>query len=139
MTDNDTTQTDTTSDISLLIKVDVRGNFMVENNCLQRTVLTRSNPEKNLFNYRPADLYAVLHAIVKEDDLLETVTVKGTGCLWGCTFGPRIDVVVTKGNQTYTVRYGSQHYKGDITKHGSVEIHDISALKSLRNVIYDNL
>ena len=124
---------------SILISIDTRGNNTSGINCPLLKVRTRAVPGEDFMDFGPSDLYDALLKLVVSNNLEDRVTVKETVCLWGCTYGPRIDVTVKSPDKNYTILYGRKGYNGPISIRGLVSIQDISQLDSLQNIIYDNL
>lgn len=104
--------------------------------CLGKKVLARRDEGGEPREYGPREILEVLREIVRTEGLDGKVRLHEKVCLWGCTFGPRIDVV--KG-ETRVYLYGRQDYRGPISVRGKVQIRGISNLPSLRSIIHDHL
>lgn len=131
----------TTQDISnespttVLIGIDTKGQ-----RCSYRTVRTRISPKDDYKEFGPLDMYRALTQIVSGDERLrERVEVEQVGCMWGCTYGPRVDVTVNSQDGSQTFLYGNRDCEGEISVRGRVSIIGIPQLDSLQNMIYDHL
>lgn len=107
--------------------------------CPDKTVITRISPISELKNYSPHEIYAALQQIINEKGLKDRVRVAYSRCIWGCSVGPRLDVIISGKGKPKTILYGSESYIGDITMRPNVKIISIKDLESLENVIFDNL
>ena len=103
--------------------------------CLGKKVLARRDEGGELREYGPQEILGVLRDTIRDGGLEEEVRLQEKVCLWGCTFGPRIDVV--NGPRVYL--YGRQDYRGPISVRGDVVIRSIPNLPSLRSIIYEHL
>ncbi len=106
--------------------------------CLGRKVLARRDEGGEPREYGPREILGVLREIIRDGGLDGEVRLQEKVCLWGCTFGPRIDVV-KEGVVSRVYLYGREDYRGPISMRGKVQIRGISNLPSLRSIIYDHL
>ncbi len=111
------------------ILIDVNGNSTSTYTCPKRSVVVNGK------EYGPKELVEELTRVVSDNNLQDKVEIVQTGCLWGCTYGPRLDVEVD-GN---VVLYGCADYSGVISSRGEVKIIGMDGLDSISNIIYDNL
>ena len=108
--------------------------------CSYRTVRTRISPVDDYQEFGPLDLYNALTHVVNADEKLKgIVEVKQVRCMWGCTYGPRVDVTEKSQDRNRTFLYGNQGWEGEISVRGRVSIIGIPQLDSLQNMIYDHL
>lgn len=91
--------------------------------CCTRRVPVRATPESRPAPSSGQELLAQLRALTEARDLQGTVRLRTTECLWGCTYGPRLDVEDDDGRVTL---YGGADYEGDISVRGRVRIHSLA-------------
>jgi hypothetical protein len=103
--------------------------------CAQKVVRTRKAEGEEPREYTPRELLGLLEKIVEELGVRDRVTLREKVCLWGCTFGPRIDVVA--GDREFL--YGREDYRGEISVRGIVEVRSLASLPSLRSLITEHL
>ncbi len=81
------------------------------------------------------ELLAALQESVEADGLTDRVQVSRCRCIFGCTYGPRIDVARPKGGGK--VLYGVVEGRAVISRRGAVDFRRIPA--ELGRLIQDNL
>ena len=83
----------------------------------------------------PAALLEELKETVEERELGERVRVTPCQCIFGCTYGPRIDVARRWSGEK--LLYGTTEAKVTISVRGNVEMSEIPRV--LEELILDNL
>ncbi len=124
---------------NICVIIDCEGNGLTTDTCIHRTVRSKKSEASKEEEFTPLGIFEALNSIVKEEKLSKRVEVKKGSCLWGCSFGPRIDVIIKTVQGQVTVLYGRKYFHGEISMRGKVEILAIPSLKSLRSIIVDNL
>jgi predicted metal-binding protein len=81
------------------------------------------------------ELFTALTETVQDNELTARVQVSHCRCIFGCTYGPRIDVA-QRGNGG-KVLYGSVEGRAVISRRGAVDFHRIP--NELSRLIRDNL
>jgi predicted metal-binding protein len=81
------------------------------------------------------ELFTALTETVQDNELTARVQVSHCRCIFGCTYGPRIDVAPRNGGGK--VLYGSVEGRAVISRRGAVDFHRIP--NELSRLIRDNL
>jgi len=81
------------------------------------------------------DLLAALRRTVDEEGLKETVQVTPCFCIFGCTYGPRIDLAQRWSGKK--ILYGIGTGEVSITRRGAVSLREIPP--DLREMVRSNL
>lgn len=82
-----------------------------------------------------AELLQELQSVAREQSLRGTVQVTPCRCIFGCTYGPRIDVAQRWSGEK--VLYGSINGQATITRRGTVSFQEIP--RQISRVILENL
>ncbi len=81
------------------------------------------------------ELFQELSAAVQEQGLQDAVQVTPCRCIFGCTYGPRIDVAKRWSGEK--VLYGSTEGEATITRRGTVRFREIPG--EISRIIMENL
>jgi predicted metal-binding protein len=76
-----------------------------------------------------------LRQVVEQDGLKDQVQVTPCRCIFGCTYGPRMDVARRWSGEK--LLYGTSQGQVTISRRGRVDMHQIPA--DLRRLLRDNL
>ena len=102
-------------------------------------VIVCVDPRKCLFARHQgrsgAELLQELQAVVQERGLGDTVQVTPCRCIFGCTYGPRIDVAKRWSGEK--VLYGSIQGEATITRRGTVRFQEVP--HQISRMILENL
>ena len=102
-------------------------------------VIVCVDPRKCLFARSQAgsgaELYQDLQSAVREQGFQDAVQVTPCRCIFGCTYGPRIDVAKRWSGEK--VLYGTIDGEATITRRGTVRFREIPY--EISRVILDNL
>jgi predicted metal-binding protein len=105
-------------DLNIIVCVDPRS-------CLHRRARGRD----------PVDLLEELQELIQRESLEDRVQVTPCRCIFGCTYGPRLDVARRWSGEKRL--YGTSQGGVTISRRGRVDMHQIPA--DLRQLLRDNL